>query len=179
MKKNLFILFALLFISSAVLAQKGNNQFLVGAEVGFPLGSFDNFNTGIGLVAKALLGLGEHSQIGFTTGYTAFKRSDSDENSKIKTSVLPLLASYRHRLNVLYFEPQLGYGIYTTTIKTQTGGTSMKSKNSNGGFTWAVGTGVQISALDLGVRYQAGYPGGGTVGFFGIHAAYVFRPARR
>src|SRR5690606_10275915 len=124
------------------------------------------------------VGLGERSQFGISTGYTVFKLKGSTDNYKVKTSVIPILASYRHNVSLLYLEPQMGYGIYTSTIKTQTGGTSTKTTSSEGGFTWSLGAGVQINVLDLGIRYQAGYPGDGTIGYFGVHAAYVFRSRR-
>lgn len=178
MKKNLLFSLIILTLGLAAQAQKGNNQFIAGIEAAFPVSDFNNFNTGIGVLAKGYVGLGERSQFGISTGYTAFKLKGSTDSYKVKTSVIPILASYRHNLSLLYLEPQLGYGIYSTTIKTETGGTSTKVSSSEGGFTWSMGAGVQFNVLDLGVRYQAGYPGDGTIGYFGVHAAYVFRSRR-
>ena len=170
------ILFFILFSGPLMLlAQRGNNQFIPAFEFGLPVGSFSDFNPGIGISGKALFGFGEHAQAGVYIGYSAFKLEGSTSENKTKLSTLPIMLAYRYKLPVIYLEPQLGYGVYTTTVKTEVGNTSNKSTTSNGGFTWSLGGGVQIGSVDLGVRYQSGHPSGGTVGLFGIHAGYIFR----
>lgn len=181
MYKYTFTLLLLLYLSGPhrASAQSGNNQFIPAIEVGIPTGSLDDFNVGFGFLAKALFGVGERAQIGATTGYTFFKLSGSDDAYKQRFSVIPILISYRYKLPVVYVEPQLGYGIYGTTIKTEAGGTETRTSSSDGGFTWALGGGVQVGAVDLGLRFQAGYPGGGARSFFGIHAGYIFSAQRK
>jgi len=174
MKKTAFGFLVLLLTTSVALAQKGNNQIIPALEFGIPTGDFTGYKAGPGISAKALIGVGNHGQVSFLAGYTAFKHKDNTDAYKVKLSVIPFLIGYRYRLPVVYIEPQVGYGVYGTTIKTETGGTETKSSSSEGGFTWTLGAGVQISALDLGLRYQSGHPAVGTIGFFGIHAGYVF-----
>jgi hypothetical protein len=178
MKKKLYSLLLSTLAISAAFAQKGNNQFIFGLEAGFPTGNLSSYNTGIGVLGKALMGTGEKSQVGFGTGYTVFKYSETADNLVQKRSVVPFMLIYRQRVSLLYFEPQVGYGAYTSTVKRGTGNTSTKTTTSNGGFTLAVGGGVQLGALDLGLRYQAGFPSGGNMSFLGLHAAYVFRARR-
>ena len=178
MQKLIFSLFILFLAVLPAFAQKGNNQFIPALEIGLPTGDFNDFKTGIGVSAKALFGVGDHGQIGISTGYTGFKLKGSNDDYKLKISIIPILVGYRYRFTVVYLEPQIGYGIYTTTIKTETGGTDSKSSSSDGGFTWTLGGGVQLGSVDLGVRYQAGYPGGGSIGIIGFHAGYVFRSGK-
>ena len=169
------ILFIFLASSFTGFAQRGNNQFIPAFEFGLPVGDFSSYNPGIGVSGKALLGFGEHAQAGIYIGYSAFKLEGSTSDNKTKLSTLPILLAYRYKLPVIYLEPQIGYGVYTTTVKTEVGNTSNKSTTSSGGFTWSVGGGIQVGSVDLGVRYQAGHPSGGTIGLFGIHAGYIFR----
>jgi len=173
MKKTVLIL--LVSVTTMVcVAQSGNNQFIPALEIGLPTGDFDSYKTGIGLSAKALIGVGNQGQVSFSTGYSSFKMKNSTDIYKAKISVIPLLVGYRYHLSVVYIEPLLGYGIYGTTTKTGSGGTETKVSHSEGGFTWALGGGVQLGNVDLGVRYQSGHPDVGTIGFIGFHAGYVF-----
>ena len=172
MKKTVLILLASA-TTMVCVAQSGNNQFIPALEIGLPTGDFDSYKTGIGLSAKALIGVGNQGQVAFSTGYTSFKMKGSTDAYKVKTSVIPILIGYRYRLPVLYLESQLGYGIYGTTTKTESGGAETKVSSSDGGFTWTLGGGVQLGNVDLGVRYQSGHPDG-TIGFIGFHAGYVF-----
>lgn len=177
--KKLYILMLSIFISLISLAQKGNNQFIPAIEVGFPVGEFDGYKTGVGIIGKLLIGFGSHSQIGFTTGYSDFKSKLTTDDYKIKTSVVPFMASYRHHFSALYVEPQIGFGRYTTTIKEDVAGTETKTTNGGSAFTYAIGAGVKISSIDLGVRYQAGSKDDMTVGYFGIHAGYIFQGGKK
>jgi hypothetical protein len=178
MKNKLFAMLLSILAIAPAFAQKGNNQFIFGLEAGFPTGNVSDYGTGIGVLGKALIGTGDKSQFGFGTGYTVFKYSEATDNLTQKRSVVPFMLIYRQRVSLLYFEPQVGYGAYTSTVKRGSGNTSTKTTISNGGFTMAVGGGVQLGALDLGLRYQAGFPSGGNLAFFGLHAAYVFRARR-
>ena len=175
MSKKFYFLLIAFVISISGIAQRGNNQVIVGMEGALPVGNFDNYKAGFGFVGKILIGFSDHSQLGFTTGYTAFKQKGSTDEFKVKTSVVPFLATYRHRFSILYVEPQLGIGRYTTTIKQEVGGTETKVTNSDGAFTWALGAGIQVSSIDLGIRFQSGSRDGSSVGFFGIHAGYIFQ----
>ena len=177
MKKHYLLILGILLFTTT-FAQKGKNQIIPAIEIGLPAGEFDGYKTGIGLLGKILIGFGKNSQIGFTTGYSDFKSKVTTDDYKVKTTVVPFLASYRYNLSALYLEPQVGFGRYTTTIKEEVGGTETKTTNGGGAFTWAIGAGVQVSSIDLGVRYQAGSKDGNTIGYFGIHAGYIFRTGK-
>jgi hypothetical protein len=179
MRKQFYLLSAALLLAVSGFAQKGNNQFYVAFDLGFPTGSFENYKTGIGFSGKGLFGVGERAQATLQTGFNTFVREGSSDALKVKTSVVPILAGLRFNALRLYLEPQLGYGIYSTTTKTEVGNTESKITTTNGGFTWTVGGGLQVGSIDLGARYQAGYPGGGTVSFFGFHVGYLFTAGRK
>src|SRR5687768_491692 len=115
--KKIILVFACVVALSTVKAQQGNNQIGIAAQVGLPMGDFgDGFKTGIGGSVKGLLGVGQAGQVTFTTGYTSFSAKDEMVDGlgadKVKTSIIPLLAGYRHNFSGFYVEPQVGYGIY-------------------------------------------------------------------
>jgi hypothetical protein len=178
MKKFYILLFSVLTCSVA-FGQKGKNQIIPAIEVGLPVGEFDGYKTGFGFLGKLLIGFGKNSQLGLTTGYTAFKSKLTTDDFKIKTSVVPFLLTYRYNLSALYLEPQVGYGSYTTTTKEEVGGTETKTTDGGGAFTWSVGAGVQVGSVDLGLRFQAGSKDEMSVGYFGIHAGYIFQAGKK
>ena len=177
--KRLYILSFCFITCSLSYAQKGNNQLIPAIEVGLPMGEFDGYKTGFGFLGKLLIGIGKNSQLGFTTGYTSFKSKESTDNYKEKISVVPFMASYRYNFTALYLEPQVGYGNYTSTIKEEVNDTETKITNNGGALTWAIGAGVRVSSIDLGIRYQAGVKDDLTVGYFGIHAGYIFQGGKK
>ena len=175
MKKLAFLSGLLVLLSAIAFAQKGSNQFIPSLELNFPTGSFKDFKTGVGISGKALIGVGDNGQVGFLTGYSWFKSDASSNSGDTKVSLVPILVGYRYRLAVPYIESQVGYAFYNTTVKIENSGVTTESSDSNGGFTWTFGGGIQVGNVDLGVRFQAGYPQGENVEFFGFHLGYVFR----
>ena len=171
MRKVFLTVAAVIAITSASFAQTGNNQVSIGAEVGIPTGEFGEvFKTGFGGSAKYLHGIGTAGQLTGTIGLTAFKMKGSIDEAKLNTSIIPILAGYRHNFGRFYVEPQAGYGIIRAKVKVL--GESMSG--SEGAFTWAAGAGYQVSGIDLGVRYQSSTQDGGSMGFFGIRVAKSF-----
>lgn len=168
-----------LVITTSSMAQAGNNQVIPAFEVGIPTGSFDNYNTGVGASIKVLFGAGDHAQVGGSTGYSSFKQSGSSSANTSRIGVVPILLDYRYHFTFIFLEPQLGYGIYHSTVKTTINNVESKAKNSKGGFTWAFGAGVHLGTVDLGARYQGGYPSNTNVTFFGLNIGYVFSSARK
>jgi len=160
------------FLASTVSAQRGNNGLDLAIEAGFPTGDFNNFKTGVGVLGKGLLGVGQRGQVSFTTGYSIFSQKNPPANTTVKMAVIPLLLGYKYNWSLLYVHPQLGLGIYKGKTKIESGGTQTKIKTSDGAFTLAAGAGIQLRALDFGIRYQAGFPGGGTISYFGLHVGY-------
>lgn len=164
--KKIILAFACVVALSSVKAQQGNNQIGIAAEVGLPIGDFsDGYKTGIGGSVKGLFGVGTAGQITFTTGYTKFKGKE-DDLFDYSSSIIPLLAGYRHNFSGFYVEPQLGYGIYGVKVEDES--------DSDGAFTYAVGIGYAKSGFDAGVRYQGASKDGSTTSLVGIHVGYNF-----
>ena len=164
--KKIILAFACVVALSSVKAQQGNNQIGIAGEVGLPIGDFsDGYKTGIGGSVKGLFGVGTAGQITFTTGYTKFKGKE-DDLFDYSSSIIPLLAGYRHNFSGFYVEPQLGYGIYGVKVEDES--------DSDGAFTYAVGIGYAKSGFDAGVRYQGASKDGSTTSLVGIHVGYNF-----
>ena len=89
---------------------------------------------------------------------------------KITSTMIPLLAGYRHHFKGFYAEPQIGYGIYGVKIK----GGDYAMKDSEGAFTWAIGAGYLFNNFEAGIRYQNMHKDGEGSGFFGVRLGYNF-----
>jgi hypothetical protein len=169
--KKLFLAVSIALISVTTYAQKGTNQIGVGADLGIPIGDFgDGYKTGFGGYAKGLFGIGEAGQISFTTGYSSFKAKGSSEDMKVTSGIIPILAGYRHNFSGFYAEPQVGYSIVSTKVKSE----GISASGSDGAFAWAVGFGYVISNIDFGARYQSSTKDGSSLSFVGIHVGYNF-----
>lgn len=170
MKK--IVLGILVLISfSQVNAQSGNNGLGVGLDLGLPLGDFgDAAKLGIGGSVKFLYGVGTSGQLTLTSGYTTFKAKDIPSGYDASSSIIPILAGYRHNLGGLYLEPQLGYGIYGSKFSYQ----NVSESSSDGAFTWAVGAGYAMTpGVDVGVRFQSATKEGEALNLLGIALRYV------
>lgn len=164
--------FLFVFSSFMVNAQKGNHAVQAGIEGGIPYGAFGDFKNGPGLYGKVLYGVGTTGQLTLSTGYSTYHLRGSTRVHKERTVIKPLLAGYRYNWHGLYVEPQIGTGTYNLITTMQSGSLTTKTTDSKGGFTWALGGGISIRNIDLGVRYQQGYPSGDGVGLFVLHAGY-------
>ena len=172
MNKIILLLVIATTASFSAKAQRGTYDFLIGVEAAFPTGDFNSYKTGVGGWVQGLLGVGETGQVSFTTGYNTFTFKNPPANEKIKTSIIPLLLGYKYNWSIFYAHPQAGLGLYRFKVKEDNGNSNTTTKSSNSGFTLGLGAGVKISRLDLGLRYQAGFPSGGTIGYFGLNAGY-------
>ena len=157
-----------------VKAQSGHNQIGVGADIAIPTGDFgDAFKTGFGGSIKGLFGIGSAGQITLTTGYTSFKAKDLPSEVDIKSSVIPILAGYRHNFSGFYVEPQIGYGIYGSKISGM--GSPYDGTDSEGAFTWAAGVGYAMAqGLDVGARYQSASKDGSSTSLVGFSVRWNF-----
>lgn len=169
--KKLFLAICIAAVSVTGYAQKGTTKIAVGADLGIPVGDFgEGFKTGFGGYAKGLFGIGEAGQITFTTGYSSFKAKGSTDEVKATVNVIPLLAGYRHNFSGFYAEPQIGYSIFSTKLKSE----EISGSTSDGAFAWAIGCGYVVSNVDFGVRYQSASKDGSSLSFVGIHVGYNF-----
>jgi opacity protein-like surface antigen len=171
--KKLFLLFSLfVVITINTNAQSGNNQLGIGLDLGIPIGDdSEALKLGIGGQLKGLFGVGTAGQITFTTGYMRFGVKDLPDDFDMSTSIIPLLAGYRHNFSGFYVEPQLGYGIYGLKMK----GGGFDESDSEGAFTYAVGLGYAMtSGLDIGARYQGASKDGSSTSLIGIKLGYNF-----
>ena len=175
MKKVFLSIFGIVAIAAGSFAQQGNNQISSAAEVALPTGDGGDVNKiGLGVTVKGLYGIGEAGQITFTTGLLSSGAKNEYKDllgaSKITSTMIPLLAGYRHNFNGFYAEPQIGYGIYGVKVK----GGDYAMKDSEGAFTWAAGVGYVFNSFEAGVRYQNMHKGGESSGFIGIRIGYNF-----
>lgn len=173
MKKVLLASVALVAIATSGFSQKGNNQVTPAVEIALPTGDASDVNTiGLGVTVKGLYGIGEAGQISFTTGLLTAGGKKDYKNllgaDKIRSTMIPLLAGYRHHFNGFFAEPQIGYGIYSAKIK----GGAYDMKDSQGAFTWAIGGGYIFDRYEAGIRFQSMHKDGGSSGFFGIRFGY-------
>jgi hypothetical protein len=175
MKRILFAFITLTSFAATGFAQKGNNQITPALELAIPTGDAgDNSTLGAGVTVKGLYGVGEAGQVTFTTGILrAGAKKEIKEllgADKINSTMIPLLAGYRHHFNKFFAEPQIGYGIYGAKIK----GGEYESSDSQGAFTWAAGVGYIYNNVEIGLRYQSMHKDGESSGFVGIRLGYNF-----
>jgi hypothetical protein len=170
--KKLFLLFALfIVISINANAQSGNNQIGIALDLGIPIGDdSEDSKLGIGGQLKGLFGVGTAGQITFTTGYMRFGVKDLPDGFEASSSIIPLLAGYRHNFSGLYIEPQVGYGIYGGKFK----GGGFDISDSEGAFTYAFGLGYAMGGFDVGARYQGATKDGSSMSLIGIRLGYNF-----
>jgi hypothetical protein len=169
MKQAITIL--MLLSTIITLAQKGNNNIGIAAEVGVPFGVFEQYNKlGVGGSVKGMLGIAKKGHITLTTGYTSFKVKGSTPETNAETNIIPILAGYRHNVHHFFIEPQLGFGLYESKTKSFNGTNS----DIESQITWALGAGYLWHKLELGIRYQEGYKEGENTGLIGIHLGYNF-----
>ncbi|HEU0111953.1 MAG TPA: outer membrane beta-barrel protein [Flavisolibacter sp.] len=170
--RKVFLVVASVFALGVANAQTGNNAIGIGAEINLPMGDFgDAFKTGFGGSLKYLHGVGSAGQVTLTTGYSVFKMKDGDDDFDVTSSIIPILAGYRHNFSGLYVEPQVGYGIYGAKVKML----GEEESDSEGAFTWAIGAGYAMQqGLDLGVRYQSASKDGSSTSFIGFRVGYNF-----
>src|SRR5205814_555089 len=150
MRKMYMVLLATILFSVSSLAQKGNNQIGIGADISIPTGEFGaNFKTGIGGYVKGMLGVGKSGQVTLTSGYSSFKESGDWQDFTTTQTVIPLLIGYRANFNGFFVEPQIGYGIFGEKINSAEDGFSTES---TGAFTWSAEVGyvfnkqIEVSA---------------------------------
>jgi hypothetical protein len=175
MKKVFLSIVAIVTIVAGSFAQQGNNQISPAVEVAIPTGDAgESSQLGLGVTVKGLYGIGEAGQLTFTTGYlVAGAKKEFKEllgADKINSTIIPLLAGYRHNFNGFYAEPQIGYGIYGAKIK----GGDYDAKDSEGAFTWAAGVGYVYSNFEGGVRYQSMHKNGASSGMIAFRIGYNF-----
>lgn len=173
--KKTFLLIGISLLSYAGFAQKGNNQINVGAELAFPTGDNSDFTkAGFGGTVKGLYGIGTAGQISLTTGFISFSAKNEIKEllgaDKVSSTVIPILAGYRHHFNGFFVEPQVGYGIYGAKIK----GGDFATSDSEGAFTWAAGAGYVYKNAEISARYQGMSKDGESSGIVGIRLAYNF-----
>lgn len=173
--KRILLAMSVSLFSAVGFAQSGNNQIGVAANVAFPTGdASDLYKLGLGGTVKGLYGIGSAGQITFTTGLISFSAKNEIKEAldadKINSSIIPLLAGYRHNFSGFYVEPQVGYAINSSKIK----GGLFDGSDSEGAFTWAAGAGYVFNNIEVGARYQSSHKDGTTSSFFGVKIGYLF-----
>jgi hypothetical protein len=164
MKKIYFVSLCLFAFSFVSVAQKGNNEIGIGAELNVPLGQLgDAYSAGFGGSVKGLYGVGTAGQLTLTVGYSGFKGKSGTLYKDQKFSLLPVLLGYRHHFSSFYVEPQVG----VTTDKTKIPGFTFSETK----FTAALNVGYLIQGFDLSLRYHTE---GDVLSLFAVRAGYNF-----
>jgi len=165
--KKVFLAFAIVAASFAANAQTGKNQLGIGPEVA--LSTQSGGGTAIGGTAKYMHGVGTAGQVTLTAGYLTHSDDYDFLGTTVdtRTSMIPVLAGYRHYFGGLFVEPQAGY--QSTSYKESVGNQSESA--STGSFAYAVGGGYALAqGLDLGVSFR-------NVAETGAKGMIVFRAA--
>lgn len=173
MKKFYVVVLATVLFSTGALAQKGSNSIGFGGDLSLPTSDFGHvFNTGIGVYAKSMFGVGKSpGQVTFTSGYISFREKGVWEDYTTTVSIIPLLIGYRHNFSGFFVEPQLGYGVYGTKYS----GEEVNYAVSEGAITWAANIGYIFNQkIEISARFQNGSKQGNTAGMFGLRAGYNF-----
>ena len=170
MKKILLLLTFTILIFNCCLAQKGNNQISVGADVNFLAsnGYSSIYNPGIGGDIKGLFGIGSASQLTISGAYSSFSGKSSSSYGDQTLTLLPFMAGYRYNLTGVYVEGQAGLG----TLTTKASGFSYSQTN----FAAAINIGYIIHGFDISARY---YTEGDVVSTFAVRLAYNFNLSRK
>ena len=161
-------------IAVGSFAQQGSFKISPAVEVAIPTGDAgETSKLGLGATVKGLYGISDAGQVSFTTGLLVAGAKNELKDllgaDKITSTMIPLLAGYRHNFGGFYAEPQVGYGIYGAKIK----GGEYDSKESEGAFTWAAGAGYVFNNFEAGIRYQNMHKDGESSGFFGVRLGYI------
>ena len=171
--KKMYVVMLATIISVGVIAQKGKNYLGVGADMSLPMGDFANdYKRGLGVYAKAMLGVGQAGAVTFTIGYSGFKEiADFDETTSTAV-IVPFLIGYRHNFNGFFVEPQLGYALYPYKHNSAEDGFYTTTGSA---FNWALNAGYMFNnKLEVSARYQTGTSTGITVSVVGFRLGYNF-----
>jgi hypothetical protein len=178
--KRIFLLSITLVIGlcAQVLAQKGNNELQVGAQLSFPTGQLADLTKtpGYGFSAKTLFGVGQiPQQLSFEVGYNRFgvKNSLLPANVKAQYRSWPTYLGYRYHLSKLYFESQAGAAFNTLYASNN----FLLASDTKVYFAWALTAGYSIGDLDLALKYQSSDVAndGTNLTFIGVRVAYRFQ----
>lgn len=160
-------------IGFCATAQKSEQplKFSVGLEAGLPVGDFKQLSSfGIGGSVQGEYAAAETVGATLSAGFMTFPGKDLG-GLKVSTRFIPVLAGAKvYFAEKFFFHGQLG--ITFASSKVTSDGES--ESGSTSGFTYAPGFGVKASEnFDVELKYQA-FSKSGTLGFFGLRAAYNF-----
>jgi len=152
MKKNIFLICAIVLLTSTVFSQNIDLGF--GATAGTKMKFGDTgTTTGFGINARAVVGL---NKFGVSAGVSYFLPSTFDlAGSEIKTSYLAINADlhyYFFSIPKVKFYCLGGLSNMTFMNKVTTGGTSVKTNSSD--IVIEIGTGLKAGPLFVEAKYQ-------------------------
>ncbi|WP_194776354.1 outer membrane beta-barrel protein [Pararhodonellum marinum] len=168
------IVFFLFFFFSIHLsyAQQGNNQLVVGADLGITTSEYfqSQYPTGFGLGLKGLIGVGQTGQVSITSGFHRFILESSNQISGFSSSydLVPLMLGYRAYFNHFFVEPQIGASF--NTDRTVIDG--FKANESMTELSWALEAGYVLNRVEFSARFQNTGPVPFNMAFIGLRAAY-------
>ncbi|MCE7054701.1 hypothetical protein LZF95_08455 [Algoriphagus sp. AGSA1] len=178
MKKLMIIGAFLLAFTSTTYAQEGDLHLNAGVMAGLPIGDFSEvYGVGVGVAFKGLYSLNPDAELTFSTGYSRFGLKESyAAGLKGSLGIVPLLAGYRHHLEKIYLEPQLGLSINSSSLKGSFMGMGdFGGSASSTSLAYAATVGYLLGDIDLSIRYQGFALSGSGLGFIGLHVGYLFK----
>lgn len=178
MKKLLLIVLAsTCAIWTATAQEKGSIHVGVGVDVGLPLGDFgEGSNVGIGASAKGMYGLSDAGQATLTLGFLRFGMKDGSDAVSGSTTLIPVLAGYRHRFGNLYGEGQVGLTTIRNAVKVKGEGFgNLSGSYSSTHLGYGAGVGYLMDAWDIGVRFQGVSGDGGSLNLVALRVGYNFQ----
>ncbi|WP_026953597.1 hypothetical protein [Algoriphagus vanfongensis] len=178
MKKLLIIGAFLTALTHFSFAQEGNLRINPAIKVGVPIGDLSEvYGMGIGIGVKGLYSLNSDGELTFSTGYTRFGLKNSyADGLKGSLGIIPLLAGYRHHLERIYIEPQLGLSINSTSLKGSfMGMDSFGGSVSSTSLGYAATVGYLLGDIDLSLSYQGFSLSSQGLGFIGFRVGYQFK----
>lgn len=175
--KKVFLTGLIIFTVFASVAQRGNSQLQISAQLSVPTGDLSKIvKAGTGYSVKGLLGIGEEpQQITLEIGNSFFNLKGKYITGAVSSyySSWPLYLGYRRYYKNIYTETQLGIAFNTfQAFRTDTIASIEQSKTYLAG---AAGIGYQLNKFDFGIRYQySPIKNDADIAFFAFRAAYSF-----
>jgi len=168
MKRAFYLLLVLVVFAGLTNAQS-KISLGVGGTLAVPLGTFaDISSVGGGGLVQGEMSLGP--VVGTASiGYVAFGSKDVlGSGVKNTTSAVPVLVGAKYSFSPLFYgSAELGLNFISTKVETPASSGTLSTND----FVYAVGVGVNLSTIDLSLKYQAL---NSSSNYIGVNALYFF-----
>lgn len=153
MKKNIFLICALVVLTSSAFSQNIDLGFGATAGTKIKFDDATNITTGYGVNARAVIGISKFGISGGVSYYLPSKYEFAD--TKIKNTYYSINADlhyYLIKIPKVRIYALAGLANNTLSIKTTISGNSTKTTNSN--LLFEIGTGLKAGPLYIEGKYQ-------------------------